>query len=82
MGITAGAVTPMSSLPSATATIFLDFDGHRVSGSLWNNGNPINCEAAPLTDAQILEIFNRVSEDYRPFNVNITTDSVSSSPHR
>ena len=34
------------------------------------------CEAAPLTDAQILEIFNRVSEDYRPFNVNITTDSV------
>ena len=27
MGITAGAVTPMSSLPSATATIFLDFDG-------------------------------------------------------
>ena len=76
MGITAGAVTPMSSLPSATATIFLDFDGHRVSGSLWNNGNPINCEAAPLTDAQILEIFNRVSEDYRPFNVNITTDSV------
>ena len=42
MGITAGAVTPMSSLPSATATIFLDFDGHRVSGSLWNNGNPIN----------------------------------------
>ena len=28
-----------------------------------------------MTDAQITEVFNRVSEDYRPFNINITTDS-------
>jgi hypothetical protein len=28
-----------------------------------------------MTDDQITEIFNRVSEDYRPFNINITTDS-------
>ena len=28
-----------------------------------------------IDDAQITEIFNRVSEDYRPFNINITTDS-------
>jgi hypothetical protein len=30
---------------------------------------------AGLTDTQITEIFNRVSEDYRPFNIDITTDS-------
>jgi len=69
------ALPKLNSYPSATATIYLDFDGHMVTGSLWNGGMPIACIAPALTDAQITEIFNRVSEDYRPFNVNITTDS-------
>jgi hypothetical protein len=66
----------LNSHPTATATIYLDFDGHTVTSSLWNSGNPIYCAAPALNDAQITEIFNRVSEDYRPFQVNITTDSV------
>jgi hypothetical protein len=65
----------LNSYPSATATIFLDFDGDAVVGTVWNGGNALNCQAATLTEAQILEIFNRVSEDFRPFNINITTDS-------
>ncbi len=65
----------LNSLPSARPTIFLDFDGHYVRSSVWNGGNPIVCTAPSLTDAQITEIFNRVSEDYRPFDINITTDS-------
>jgi len=65
----------LSSLPSAKATIFLDFDGQTVSGTSWNGGATFYCAPAALTDAQITEIFNRVSEDYRPFNINITTDS-------
>ena len=64
----------LNSYPSATATIFLDFDGATVSGSLWNNGNTLNCAPSGLSDASITDIFYRVSEDYRPFNVNITTD--------
>ena len=28
-----------------------------------------------MTAAQITEAFNRVAEDYRPFNINVTTDS-------
>lgn len=64
----------LSSFPSARATIFLDFGGTTVISSSWNNGNPINCAPAGMTDAQITETFNRVSEDYRPFNINITTD--------
>ena len=64
-----------NSLPSATATVFLDFDGHTVSGTSWNYSGPIVCGGANLTTAQITEIFNRVAEDYRPFNINITTDS-------
>jgi hypothetical protein len=65
----------LNSYPSATATIFLDFDGHYVQSSFWNSGNPINCAASGMTDPQITEIFNRAAEDFRPFDVNITTDS-------
>ena len=69
------SVPKLSSYPSATATIFLDFDGHNVQGTVWNGGNPINCAPSGLTDLQITEAFNRVAEDYRPFDLNITTDS-------
>ncbi|MEO6456019.1 MAG: T9SS type A sorting domain-containing protein [Ginsengibacter sp.] len=69
------ALPKLSSLPTAPATIFLDFDGHFVTSTLWNGGNSIDCASSGMNDAQITEIFNRVSEDYRPFNVNITTDS-------
>lgn len=65
----------LSSFPSARATVFLDFDGQYVVSSTWNNGSPLNCAASGLTDAQITEVFNRVAEHYRPFNLNITTDS-------
>lgn len=69
------SVPKLSSFPAATATIFLDFDGHYVNTSFWNGGVPFNCAAAPMTDAQITEVFYRVSEDYRPFMLNVTTDS-------
>jgi hypothetical protein len=64
-----------SSYPSATPVIYLDFDGQTVSGTSWNTTGPIFCGASGLTNAQITEIFNRVSEDYRPFTINVTTDS-------
>lgn len=68
------SIPTLNSFPTAIATIYIDFDGHIVTSSSWNGGNTLNCAAAPLTDLQITEIFNRVSEDYRPFDVNITTD--------
>lgn len=72
---TTQAQPKLSSFSSAEATIFMDFDGHRVVHPFWNGGQPLNCAPAQITDAQITEIFHRVSEDFRPFNVNITTDS-------
>lgn len=72
---TSYSLPKLSSFPSAKATIFLDFDGQTVSGTVWNGGNTFYCAPAVLTDSQVTEIFNRVSEDYRPFNINITTDS-------
>jgi len=65
----------LNSFPSAGATIYLDFDGYYVNSPDWNGGVPFQCDSAGMTDAEVTEVFNRVSEDYRPFNINITTDS-------
>jgi len=69
------SIPKLNSLPGAVATIFLDFDGQYVNSSVWNSAMPISCAPSGMTDAQITEAFYRVSEDYRPFVINITTDS-------
>lgn len=68
-------VPVMSSYPSAPSVIFLDFDGHLVNGTSWNMSGPIDCGPSNLPVDKMTEIYHRVAEDYRPFNVNVTTDS-------
>ncbi len=68
-------VPKLNSYPSASATIFLDFDGQTVNTPYWNGGTPFYCTPADFTNEQISTLFNQVAEDYRPFNLNITTDS-------
>ena len=68
------AAPTLNSYPVAISTIYLDFDGQDVKNSMWNYGTPFAAAPATMTDAQITEAFNRVSEDFRPFNINITTD--------
>lgn len=68
-------VPKLNSYPSAAAVIYLDFDGHIIEGTSWNFEGPVVCNGANLNATQLTEIFNRVSEDYRPFNINVTTDS-------
>jgi hypothetical protein len=69
-------VPKLSSIASGIhPTIFLDFDGQTVQNAAWRSGASFVCDPAVLNATQITEIFNRVSEDYRPFTVNITTDS-------
>lgn len=75
MAAGAFSVPKLSSYPQAKATVFLDFDGHYVTATSWQGGNSFYCEPSGLSDAQITEIFLRVSEDFRPFELNITTDS-------
>lgn len=65
----------LNSYPSARATIFLDFDGQYVTGTSWNWSGPINAQPSGFSVNGMTEIFNRVSEDYRIFNINVTTDS-------
>lgn len=70
----ATAQTPQyNSYPSASAVILLDFDGHLVSGTAWNSSGNLNCNGSGLNNDQLTEVFNRVAEDFRPFNVNVTT---------
>jgi hypothetical protein len=64
-----------NSYPAASATIYLDFDGQYLEGTSWNYSGPLTLGPSNMTNDQITEIFNRVAEDYRPFNINITTDS-------
>lgn len=73
--ITMAQFPVLNSYPSASATIFIDFDGHTVQSAAWNGGTAFYCQPAALTIPQVNEMFNRVSEDFRPFNINITTDS-------
>ncbi len=64
-----------SAQPTTQAVLFIDFDGHTVEGTGWNVSDPILCGGSGLDNTKITEIFNRVAEDYRPFNINVTTDS-------
>ena len=71
-----GQVPTLSSLPGSSAVIYLDFDGHSDNSGWWDDigfVSPIVTAASTLTTTQMTEVFNRVAEDYRPFNVNITT---------
>lgn len=76
----------LNSFPSSKHTIYLDFNGHTTTGTLWNS--QITSGAAIVTPPfsfegdnsfsnaelqRIQQIWERVAEDFRPFNVNVTT---------
>jgi len=67
-------VYTLQSFPSATAVAYLDFDGETVTGTLWASGATINAVPGNFTETDVRNVFNLVSEDYRGFNINITTD--------
>jgi len=70
----APALLNLQSLPGAAGCVMLDFDGYNMpAGNLWNNGNAINAAASGMSDAAVQQHWEVVSEDYRPFNLNVTT---------
>lgn len=66
-------VYELQSLPGAEAVVKLDFDGELVTNSWWNGGLPIEAAEAPLSAAQIRQVWELVSEDFSPYQLNITT---------
>ena len=73
LSVAAQPAPVFNSYDEASAVILLDFDGHTVSGTSWNVSGSFSSNASGLTNNQITEVFNRVSEDFRPFNINVTT---------
>lgn len=60
----------LESLPGATAVVLLDFNGQNVVGSWWGD---IDAQAPNVLEQDIEGAWKSVSEDFRPFNLNITT---------
>ncbi|MCP9930866.1 hypothetical protein KBY82_08720 [Cyanobium sp. AMD-g] len=77
-GVDLSKVFQLHSNPTATKTIFLDFDGYAINNTPWENGGNLSLrgfyntlDATALTEIQ--RIWQRVAEDFSPFNVNVTT---------
>jgi len=70
----------LHSKPGATKTIFLDFNGHTVSNSVWENGGNLKLDAyysdlnSSTVKTEIQGIWARVAEDFAPFDVDVTTE--------
>ncbi len=77
--------------PGATKTIYLDFNGQRVAGSIWNRNSSlpdgfygawtIDGDASTFNEAErtaIQSIWQRVAEDYAPFDIDVTTEDPGS----
>lgn len=74
----------LHSRPGAKRTIFLDFDGATLTGTAWNRNSgsitamPFDIDGTPgvFSNAErqrIQFIWQRVAEDYAPFDVDVTT---------
>jgi len=75
----------LHSRPGATKIIYLDFDGHLTpAGTAWNDGKEIDSAPfdrdgdgetfSPSEQESIQRIWQRVVEDYAPFDVDVTTE--------
>lgn len=78
------SVPAYSSLPSASAKIYLNFSGINFSGTWGNTGKSPGNVPAYSTDSDksnfssteltnIYQIWSRVAEAYSPFNIDVTT---------
>lgn len=85
----------LHSNPGSKRVIYLDFDGHVLSGTAWNSGTvpaTLDCPAwdtdgnpSVFGDAErtkIQAVWKRVAEDYAPFDVDVTTQAPADSALR
>ena len=83
---TTDPVFSLHSRPGADHVIYLDFDGHTTVNTSWNgsygttlvsppyniDGNPDSWNSTEIT--RIRDVWNIVSEDFVPFEVDVTTE--------
>jgi hypothetical protein len=84
------ASVPISNPPlrhsklGASKVIYLDFNGHIVTGTAWGSGATYRCvpfdrdgDATTFSDseqASIINIWERIAEDFKSFDVDVTTE--------
>jgi hypothetical protein len=75
----------LHSRPGSSNVVFIDFDGDTITGTAWNGGNapidavPYNIEGdaatfSVLERTRIVDIWNRVAEDFAPYDIDVTTE--------
>ena len=77
----------LHSRPGSNFTIYLDFDGNVTEGTPWNSSRgidtivnpPYDLDGDPLSFSttelnRVLTSWQRVAEDFAPFDVNVTTE--------
>ncbi|WBQ05554.1 M12 family metallo-peptidase [Kribbella sp. CA-293567] len=83
-----GPAFQLHSKAGSNRVIYLDFDGHTISGTAWNTGGKpasVNVTAYD-TDGNtgnwstaeqnvVREVWARIAEDYAPFDVDVTTQA-------
>lgn len=81
-----GTAFKLHSLPGCVNVLYLDFNGETVTNSAWFTGSlvavpfSLDGDYTTFTDVEenaITDIWQRVSEDYKPFNIDVTTESPS-----
>jgi hypothetical protein len=78
----------LHSRPGAANRVFIDFDGHVISGTAWGGGatydaRPYNLDGDPNTfnsteRGRIVDIWHRVAEDLSMFDIDVTTEEPAS----
>lgn len=73
----------LHSRPGSNRVVYLDFNGHSVAGTAWNDGARIDAPGFDLDGnpgafsdtekTRIQQIWQRVAEDFAPFDVDVTT---------
>jgi len=86
-----GALEPenvftLHSKPGAPNRVYIDFNGHTITGTAWNSGAAASFQARPFDldgipgsfneteRKRIADIWHRVSEDLASFNIDVTTE--------
>ncbi|MDX1555649.1 MAG: fibronectin type III domain-containing protein, partial [Xanthomonadales bacterium] len=75
----------LHSRPGAPNVVYIDFDGHNITGTAWNSGgNTLFAKAYDLDGdpnsfndterTKIVDIWHRVAEDLAPFDIDVTTE--------
>ncbi len=81
-------VFQLHSKPGASRTVYVDMDGHVVTGTIWNDnagvdplvmkaydtdGNPASFSQTEVN--VIAEVWKRIAEDYAAFDIDVTTEA-------